>query len=259
MSAVAEITETTTTEMPTPIVFTDSAAAKVADLIAEEGNPDLKLRVFVQGGGCSGFQYGFTFDEITNDDDTTMTKNGVSLLIDAMSYQYLTLDGTIVNTALPTMADALGESPLRMQSVIVAYSLTMAMLIPASGWMADRFRHATRLPVGDCAVRAGLGAVRDCANLQLMVAALAAQGMGGALLMPWAAGRAARLSAQADPQAMSFVAISLVGPLINLRWAAGWWSTWWHWIFLVNDAWADRPGRHAALHATSGRRHADRR
>ncbi|MBN9322980.1 MAG: iron-sulfur cluster insertion protein ErpA, partial [Delftia acidovorans] len=89
MSAVAEITETTTTEMPTPIVFTDSAAAKVADLIAEEGNPDLKLRVFVQGGGCSGFQYGFTFDEITNDDDTTMTKNGVSLLIDAMSYQYL--------------------------------------------------------------------------------------------------------------------------------------------------------------------------
>jgi iron-sulfur cluster insertion protein len=51
--------------MPEPIVFTDSAAAKVADLIAEEGNPDLKLRVFVQGGGCSGFQYGFTFDEIS--------------------------------------------------------------------------------------------------------------------------------------------------------------------------------------------------
>ncbi len=75
--------------MPEPIVFTDNAAAKVADLIAEEGNPDLKLRVFVQGGGCSGFQYGFTFDEIANEDDTTMTKNGVSLLIDAMSYQYL--------------------------------------------------------------------------------------------------------------------------------------------------------------------------
>ena len=86
MSAVAENIQT---EMPTPIVFTDSAAGKVADLIAEEGNPDLKLRVFVQGGGCSGFQYGFTFDEITNEDDTTMTKNGVSLLIDAMSYQYL--------------------------------------------------------------------------------------------------------------------------------------------------------------------------
>ena len=86
MSAVAENIQT---QMPEPIVFTDNAAAKVADLIAEEGNPDLKLRVFVQGGGCSGFQYGFTFDEITNEDDTTMSKNGVSLLIDAMSYQYL--------------------------------------------------------------------------------------------------------------------------------------------------------------------------
>ena len=76
-------------EMPAPINFTDSAAAKVAELIAEEGNPELKLRVFVQGGGCSGFQYGFTFDEVQNEDDTTMEKNGVKLLIDAMSYQYL--------------------------------------------------------------------------------------------------------------------------------------------------------------------------
>ena len=72
-----------------PLNFTESAAAKVRSLIQEEGNPDLKLRVFVQGGGCSGFQYGFTFDEVVNEDDTTMTKNGVSLLIDAMSYQYL--------------------------------------------------------------------------------------------------------------------------------------------------------------------------
>jgi len=86
MSAVAE---TIQTEMPAPFIFTDSAAAKVADLIAEEGNPGLKLRVFVQGGGCSGFSYGFTFDEVANEDDTTMTKNGVSLLIDPMSYQYL--------------------------------------------------------------------------------------------------------------------------------------------------------------------------
>ena len=86
---MSEVADTAVAEMPAPIVFTDSAADKVADLIAEEGNPDLKLRVFVQGGGCSGFQYGFTFDEITNDDDTTMTKNGVSLLIDSMSYQYL--------------------------------------------------------------------------------------------------------------------------------------------------------------------------
>lgn len=76
-------------EMPAPINFTDAAAEKVAQLIEEEGNPDLKLRVFVQGGGCSGFQYGFTFDEIVNEDDTTMVKNGVQLLIDSMSYQYL--------------------------------------------------------------------------------------------------------------------------------------------------------------------------
>jgi iron-sulfur cluster insertion protein len=89
MSAVAETPSSTETEMPAPLVFTDAAAAKVADLIAEEGNPDLKLRVFVQGGGCSGFQYGFTFDEVVNEDDTVMTKNGVTLLIDAMSYQYL--------------------------------------------------------------------------------------------------------------------------------------------------------------------------
>ena len=74
---------------PRPLVFTDSAANKVKDLIIEEGNPDLKLRVFVTGGGCSGFQYGFTFDEIRNDDDTVMEKDGVMLLIDPMSYQYL--------------------------------------------------------------------------------------------------------------------------------------------------------------------------
>ncbi|MDO8788629.1 MAG: iron-sulfur cluster insertion protein ErpA [Sulfuritalea sp.] len=77
------------TEMPAPLNFTDNAAAKVKELIAEEGNPELKLRVFVTGGGCSGFQYGFTFDEVTNEDDTVMEKGGVSLLIDPMSYQYL--------------------------------------------------------------------------------------------------------------------------------------------------------------------------
>jgi iron-sulfur cluster insertion protein len=77
------------TEMPAPLVFTDSAANKVKQLIDEEGNPELKLRVFVTGGGCSGFQYGFTFDEVQNDDDASMEKNGVTLLIDPMSYQYL--------------------------------------------------------------------------------------------------------------------------------------------------------------------------
>jgi len=77
------------TDMPTPIVFTDSAAAKVKSLLDEEGNDALKLRVFVSGGGCSGFQYGFTFDDAVNEDDTMMEKNGVHLLVDAMSYQYL--------------------------------------------------------------------------------------------------------------------------------------------------------------------------
>jgi iron-sulfur cluster insertion protein len=72
-----------------PLIFTDSAAAKVKSLIVEEGNDALMLRVFVTGGGCSGFQYGFTFDESVNDGDTTVEKGGVTLLVDPMSYQYL--------------------------------------------------------------------------------------------------------------------------------------------------------------------------
>ena len=78
-----------TAENIDPFVFTDNAANKIKELIEEEGNPALKLRVFVTGGGCSGFQYGFTFDEEVAEDDTTMEKNGVQLLIDPMSYQYL--------------------------------------------------------------------------------------------------------------------------------------------------------------------------
>ena len=88
MTAVQQVC-VATEEPPVPILFTDSAAAKVADLIAEEGNAALKLRVFVQGGGCSGFQYGFTFDEDVNEDDTEFLKNGVTLLVDSMSFQYL--------------------------------------------------------------------------------------------------------------------------------------------------------------------------
>ena len=89
MNALAEPLAPSTDDMPAPLIFTDSAADKVRQLVEEEGNPDLKLRVFVQGGGCSGFQYGFTFDEVINDDDTQMSKNGVTLLIDEMSLQYL--------------------------------------------------------------------------------------------------------------------------------------------------------------------------
>ena len=77
-------------EMPTPINFSDNAVKKVKELIEEEGTPDLKLRVFVSGGGCSGMQYGFTFEETINDDDTKVEKDNVMLLIDPMSLQYLT-------------------------------------------------------------------------------------------------------------------------------------------------------------------------
>ena len=74
---------------PAPLVFTDAAAAKVKALIDEEQNPSLKLRVFVSGGGCSGFQYGFTFDEEVDDGDTQVENGGVTLLVDPMSFQYL--------------------------------------------------------------------------------------------------------------------------------------------------------------------------
>lgn len=71
------------------LVFSDAAANKAKVLIEEEGNPGLKLRVFVQGGGCSGFQYGFTFDEKTNEGDYEIEKNGVTMVVDPMSYEYL--------------------------------------------------------------------------------------------------------------------------------------------------------------------------
>jgi len=85
-------------EIPPPIAFTEAAARKVWELIKEEGNPKLMLRVYITGGGCSGFQYGFTFEETVNADDTVIEKNitkddgttvGVKLLVDPMSFQYL--------------------------------------------------------------------------------------------------------------------------------------------------------------------------
>ena len=76
-------------EIAQPMMLTERAALKVKNLIEDEGNPDLKLRVFVTGGGCSGFQYGFTFDELSADDDTAIEKDGVTLLIDPLSFQYL--------------------------------------------------------------------------------------------------------------------------------------------------------------------------
>ncbi|MDI1260850.1 iron-sulfur cluster insertion protein ErpA [Aquabacterium sp.] len=85
------LTATTAADMapPVPLNFSTAAAAKVSELIVEEGNPNLKLRLYVTGGGCSGFSYGFAFDDQLSDDDTRIDKDGVSLVVDAMSLQYL--------------------------------------------------------------------------------------------------------------------------------------------------------------------------
>ena len=84
--------------------FTDAAAAKIAELITEENNPTLKLRVFVQGGGCSGFSYGFSFEEVINEDDFVIERNGVTVLVDATSSQYLS------NATIDYKEDLMGAS-----------------------------------------------------------------------------------------------------------------------------------------------------
>ncbi|MDM0105213.1 multidrug transporter subunit MdtD [Variovorax sp. J22R24] len=155
----------------------------------------------------------------------------------AIGFFMQTLDATIINTALPAMAASLGESPLRMQSVVVAYSLTMAMLIPASGWIADRF--GTRRIFFAAIVLFVLGSVL-CAlsrGIGQLVAARVIQGMGGALLLP--VGRLALLRTVPRAEflaAMSFVAIpGLIGPLLGPT-LGGWLVQYasWHWIFLIN-------------------------
>jgi EmrB/QacA subfamily drug resistance transporter len=155
----------------------------------------------------------------------------------AVGFFMQTLDATIVNTALPAMARSLGESPLRMQSVVVAYSLAMAMLIPASGWLADRFgtRRVYVAAIGLFVV--GSVACAMSSSLTMLVAARVAQGLGGALLLP--VGRLVVLRTfprERFLQAMSFVAIpGLVGPLIGPT-LGGWLVevASWHWIFLIN-------------------------
>lgn len=103
------------------MTLTDNAANKVQSLITEEGNDNLKLRVFVTGGGCSGFQYGFSFDEDVAEDDTLVENKGASLLVDALSYQYLVgskidyvegLEGSrfVVNNPLATTTCGCGSS-----------------------------------------------------------------------------------------------------------------------------------------------------
>ncbi len=155
----------------------------------------------------------------------------------AVGFFMQTLDATIINTALPAMAASLGESPLRMQSVIVAYALTMAMLIPASGWIADRF--GTRRVFFSAIVLFVAGSIACAAShgLGQLVAARILQGAGGALLLP--VGRLALLRTvprNEFVQAMSFVAIpGLIGPLLGPT-LGGWLVQYasWHWIFLIN-------------------------
>lgn len=161
----------------------------------------------------------------------------ILLWLVAVGFFMQTLDGTIVNTALPAMAASLGESPLRMQSVVVAYSLTMAMLIPASGWIADRFG-TRRVYVGAITLFV-IGSV-FCAlshNLGQMVASRVLQGLGGAFLLPVGRLSVLRAFPQKDfLRAMSFVAIpGLIGPLMGPT-LGGWLVQYasWHWIFLIN-------------------------
>lgn len=168
---------------------------------------------------------------------TLVRSNSVLLWLVALGFFMQTLDATIVNTALPAMAAALSESPLRMQSVIVAYSLTMALVIPASGWVADRF--GTRRVYLTAIALFVLGSLlcAIAASLNQLVLARIVQGCGGALLLP--VGRLAVLRAFPREQflkAMSFVTLpGLVGPLIGPT-LGGWMVEYasWHWIFLVN-------------------------
>ena len=88
MNSVIDITSSGETVMPS-IAFTNSAARKVQELILEERNPELKLRVYISGGGCSGFQYGFSFDEEQAEDDIAVKNDGMTLLVDPLSFQYL--------------------------------------------------------------------------------------------------------------------------------------------------------------------------
>ena len=155
----------------------------------------------------------------------------------AVGFFMQTLDGTILNTALPNMAETLGESPLQMQSVVIAYMLTVALLIPASGWLADRF--GTRRIYLAAILLFTLGSLACAAanTLPMLVAARVLQGVGGALLMP--IGRLAVLRVYSKHEllrVMSFVTIpGLLGPLMGP--ALGGWLVEvasWHWVFLIN-------------------------
>jgi EmrB/QacA subfamily drug resistance transporter len=155
----------------------------------------------------------------------------------AIGFFMQTLDSTIVNTALPAMARSLHESPLRMQAVVVAYALTMAVVIPATGWLADRFGTQRIFLLAIALFTLGSGACAASASLGQLTAARVLQGVGGAILLP--VGRLCVMRAFPRDkflEAMSFVAIpGLVGPLIGPT-LGGWLVevATWHWIFLIN-------------------------
>jgi EmrB/QacA subfamily drug resistance transporter len=161
----------------------------------------------------------------------------ILLWLVATGFFMQTLDSTIVNTALPAMAHSLGERPLRMQSVVIAYALTMAMLIPASGWLADRY--GLRRAFMGAIVLFVIGSALCAASRSLvqLTAARVIQGAGGAMLLP--VGRLAVLRAYPRErllQAMSVVAVpGLIGPLLGPT-LGGWLVeiASWHWIFLIN-------------------------
>lgn len=155
----------------------------------------------------------------------------------AMGLFMQTLDSTIVNTALPAMARSLSESPLKMQSVIIAYTLTTAMLMPASGWLADRFGTRKMFFAAIFLFTIGSLLCAESRSLDMLIISRVVQGVGGALLMP--VGRLTVLRVVPREQflpAMSFVTIpGLIGPLIGPT-LGGWLvqAVSWHWIFLIN-------------------------
>ncbi|GGP18471.1 multidrug transporter subunit MdtD [Silvimonas iriomotensis] len=155
----------------------------------------------------------------------------------AIAFFMQMLDGTILNTALPSMAASLNESPLRMQSVVIAYLLTVALLIPASGWIADRF--GTRRVFFSAILLFSIGSLlcAESPTLGFLVAARVIQGIGGALMVP--VGRLVVLRAYPRSElvdVLSFVTLpGMVGPLIGPT-LGGWLVEYasWHWIFLIN-------------------------
>jgi EmrB/QacA subfamily drug resistance transporter len=168
---------------------------------------------------------------------TEKSSHDALLWLVAVGFFMQTLDATIVNTALPAMAQSLGTSPLRMQSVVIAYTLAMAMLIPATGWIADRFGTRRIYLIALSLFTVGSLFCAWSPTLNYLVASRVIQGIGGAMLLP--VGRLAVLRAFPREQflaAMSVVTIpGLVGPLIGpavggslVEYAS------WHWIFLIN-------------------------